>query len=66
MLLKSHGGLQIILINLLNMVVFISFCLLRPLRGKFRNDLDMFNEFFIGVIHIICFCFSDFVDDQEH
>lgn len=65
-LLLPMGGLQMVLFNILNMFVFEAFSLLRPLVGKFRNDIETFNEFMIGMIMITCFCFSDFCNDEVY
>lgn len=65
-LLVPFGGLQIVLFNILNMLVFEAFTLTRPLRTKFRNDLETFNEFMIGIIMIICVSFTDFCKDEVH
>ena len=62
---RDISSIQIIAFTIINITVFTYIGVNRPLTLRYKNTLELFNEFFVVLISHSIFTFTDFVQDDE-
>lgn len=58
-------GVQLIVVNLINLVSCLYYGGVQPFETRFRRNLDFFNEYCILIITWHMMCFTDFILEME-
>lgn len=64
-LVEHYPGIQIVLLNLLNLFSMIYLGYFSPFKTKFRNRLEIFNEVTVLMSSFYMMCFTDLVGTLE-
>jgi hypothetical protein len=63
--LRELPSMQIILFTYINSISFVYIGVNRPLILRYKNRLELFNEFIVVLISQVLFTFTDFVESEE-
>jgi hypothetical protein len=64
--MKEFSGLQLLVLNLMNLLILIYTGLSQPLIGRLANRLEMANELSVCFISFHWYFFTDWVLDENH
>ena len=62
---KNAPVFQFMILQYLNLAIIMYTSFYRPLMSRFNNNLEIFNEYLIGVATISVVCFTDYISDLE-
>ena len=63
--LINHGGIQIMVLNYINLFVITYFGQVYPLKVRLKNHIEFSNEVFVQFATFHFVCFTDFVGEAQ-
>lgn len=58
-------GIQLVALNLLNLTSLIYLGQQQPFDNRFKNRIEMFNEFTVCICSMLMMCFTNFIPEIE-